>query len=253
MKQFSITGPVWITAVALGCLTGCTGTQADSSTSSTSPKADVGPARGAVPSDTAPIQYGISYTVGPNEYDAQVSQPAFDACAGLPGAFFAGAAESLPPLLSVQFVGNESEKADLVACLRALPDTQLSGPFNVSNASSEPSEASDSTKENSQAPSPASPLPGPTVVPSDDSVRLTALQGVIIEDRRLLSTGQLDGSALTSAGAANGNFDLDINLQDHPPTVVVGLEEVTEEAKEWFLERYGSSLSFQAGLVKQEP
>lgn len=84
---------------------------------------------------TPPIQYGISYTVGAGAYDEQVSQPAFDACVASPGASFGGADQSLPPGLSVQFVGTESQRAALVKCLRALPDTQLSGPFNLPNGS----------------------------------------------------------------------------------------------------------------------
>lgn len=78
-----------------------------------------------------PLQYGISYTVGADEYDEEVSQPAFDACADLPGASFAGSEDSLPPGLSVRFQGTQAEQEELVACLRALPDTRLSGPFEV--------------------------------------------------------------------------------------------------------------------------
>jgi hypothetical protein len=78
-----------------------------------------------------PIQYGISYTVGADEYDEEASQSAFDACADMPGASFAGSEDSLPPGLSVRFEGTKPEQADLEACLRALPDTRLSGPYDV--------------------------------------------------------------------------------------------------------------------------
>jgi hypothetical protein len=78
-----------------------------------------------------PIQYGVSYTVGADEYDEEASQRAFDACADLPGASPAGVDQSLPPGLSVRFEGTKAQQEDLETCLRGLPDTRLQGPFEV--------------------------------------------------------------------------------------------------------------------------
>jgi hypothetical protein len=78
-----------------------------------------------------PVQYGISYTVGADEYDEEASQSAFDACADVPGASPAGVDQSLPPGLSVRFTGTKAQQEDLEACLRALPDTRLHGPLEV--------------------------------------------------------------------------------------------------------------------------
>lgn len=86
---------------------------------------------GAKDERVGPFQYGISYTVGADAYDEDASQPAFDACAGLPGAAAAGVDTSLPPGLSVRFEGTDAEQQDLESCLRALPDTRLSGPREV--------------------------------------------------------------------------------------------------------------------------
>ena len=69
--------------------------------------------------------------MGAEEYDEAASQPAFDACAELPGASFAGSEDSLPPGLSVRFEGTTSEQAALESCLQELPDTRLSGPYEV--------------------------------------------------------------------------------------------------------------------------
>ena len=81
------------------------------------------------------MQYGISYTVGADAYDQDASQQAFDACAGLPGASFAGSEDSLPPGLSVRFEGSKSEQGVLEACLAELPDTRRSGPYEVPKGS----------------------------------------------------------------------------------------------------------------------
>ena len=75
-----------------------------------------------------PVQYGITYPVGVEQYDQDASQPAFETCADLPGASFAGSADSLPPGLSVRFEGSKSQQDELESCLRALPDTRRSGP-----------------------------------------------------------------------------------------------------------------------------
>lgn len=82
-----------------------------------------------------PVQYGISYTVGAAQYDERTSQAAFDTCADLPGASFVGSEDSLPPGLSVRFEGTRTEQEDLETCLRALPDTRLTGPYDVPDGS----------------------------------------------------------------------------------------------------------------------
>lgn len=78
-----------------------------------------------------PIQYGILYTVGADDYDEEASRRVFDACAELPGASFAGSEDSLPPGLSVRFEGTKAQQEDLEACLRALPNTRMAGPYDV--------------------------------------------------------------------------------------------------------------------------
>lgn len=82
-----------------------------------------------------PVQYGVGYTLSADQYDEKTRQPPFDDCAGLPGASFAGSEDSLPPGLSIRFKGTKAQQRDLEACLRALPDTRLTGPFEVPTGS----------------------------------------------------------------------------------------------------------------------
>ena len=72
-------------------------------------------------------EYGVFYTVGPDEYDAQQANQDLDECLEVDGAQLAGGADSLPPQLSVDFSGSRGNQRRLEECLRDLPDTRVNG------------------------------------------------------------------------------------------------------------------------------
>jgi HSP20 family molecular chaperone IbpA len=65
------------------------------------------------------------------EYDEEASDSDVRTCAELPGATPSGVDTSLPPGLSIRFEGTEAEQKELEECLRALPDTRSTGPFEL--------------------------------------------------------------------------------------------------------------------------
>lgn len=77
---------------------------------------------------TAHVPYGIRYTVGADAYDDREASAALRRCAELPGASLAGQDDSLPPQASVRFQGAFTEQDRLEACLRDLPDAEVSEP-----------------------------------------------------------------------------------------------------------------------------
>lgn len=76
-----------------------------------------------------PLIYGVSYTVGADEYDDADAERRYLRCADLPGARAEGTAESLPPGRTLRFLGSASEQEAVVECLNALPDSKVNGPF----------------------------------------------------------------------------------------------------------------------------
>ena len=76
-----------------------------------------------------PLLYGVSYTVGPDQYDDADATRRYEPCADLPGATSEAEELSLPPGRMLRFVGSEAEQRAVVECLNRLPDANVNGPF----------------------------------------------------------------------------------------------------------------------------
>lgn len=76
-----------------------------------------------------PLLYGVSYTVGADQYDDADAARRYGRCAALPGAKEEGVDQSLPPGRILRFVGSKAEQTAVVECLNALPDAKVNGPF----------------------------------------------------------------------------------------------------------------------------
>ena len=81
--------------------------------------------------ETGNIFYSVRYTVSGDEYDAAKAEAALERCTDLPGASMGYTETSDPPGFTVRFSGTADEQDRLEACLRALPDTEISGPRPV--------------------------------------------------------------------------------------------------------------------------
>jgi hypothetical protein len=71
--------------------------------------------------------YGVFYTMGPDAYDDAAAQRDLKPCLEIDGAEDAGAADSLPPQLSIDFAGTTENQRRLEECLRGLPGTRITG------------------------------------------------------------------------------------------------------------------------------
>lgn len=101
------------------------------------------------------------------------------------------------------------------------------------------------------SPVPAAPLPGVSVPNPPNYEELVVLQQRMVEDRRALQQGRLQAPELEGANASAGFYDLAV--EGNPPTLVVGLDEITDEAMDWFKKRYGSPrLRFREGVAIPE-
>lgn len=108
-----------ISLVALLLTAGCGGGGADAAT--------------AVKEDRARLVYTVSYELAADAYDQAKAETALARCTSLDGARKIMTKLSLPPHEVVGFAGERGSETAFEDCLRALPDTRLAGPREITD------------------------------------------------------------------------------------------------------------------------
>lgn len=108
-----------ISLVALLLTAGCGGVGADVAT--------------AAKEDRARLVYTVSYELSADVYDEAKAEAALARCTSLDGARTIMTKLSLPPHEVVGFAGDRGSEAAFEDCLRALPDTRLEGPREITD------------------------------------------------------------------------------------------------------------------------
>ena len=83
--------------------------------------------------DRARLVYTVNYELSADAYNEVEAEAALSRCTSMDGARWIMTKQSLPPHEVVGFAGERGSETEFEDCLRALPDTRLAGPREITD------------------------------------------------------------------------------------------------------------------------